>query len=410
LIYDGGTAGGKSYSGNTHSITIVADCTNSKVQTYIDGVALYDAPQDNAASYVGLNFMFVSNSENGGAKAVIDNMLVYTEDESAEAPTVLGVDFPESEGEEIGPKIKINFSDEMYKNVTELISLECDGELVDVKPELSEDGKSCVISGGINSAGNYKLVVNEGSLGIHSGKMLTPYSLEFECGEGENGKVNFIPKVIGATAIMLDGTEKSDFDMISPYVNRFEIKFATEMREDVGEYISASEGLEFEGELSADKKIYAMKFKNLAPESQYKVTVKSGAPSVDGVGIKADSDFIITTSESERELKISKPVVTVDGVEVDSLPMAKAVAKTSVEFMKIGGDETKASVLVCQWSTNGNGYKKLESVKMNSVNIKDEIGRKTAEAEFEIENETDSIGIYVLSYPANQIISKTIIK
>ena len=183
LVHDGGTVTEKSFSGNTHSITIVADCSNYKVQTYIDGVALCDTAATNMASYLGLNFRFVSSAGNSGAKAVIDNMLVYTVDETAEAPTVIGVDFPEAEGEEIGPKIKINFSDEMYKNVTELMTLECNGEPVDVKPELSEDGKSGIISGGINSGGNYRLVVKEGSVGIHSGKPLTPYSLEFECGE-----------------------------------------------------------------------------------------------------------------------------------------------------------------------------------------------------------------------------------
>jgi len=80
LIYDGGTAGGKSYSGNTHSITIVADCTNSKVQTYIDGVALYDTAATNIASYFGLNFRFVSSTTNSGAKAVIDNISVRHEE------------------------------------------------------------------------------------------------------------------------------------------------------------------------------------------------------------------------------------------------------------------------------------------------------------------------------------------
>ena len=365
--------------------------------TYIERMNGYR--QKNIASVL----IPVAAAKNGIAPTMeIDNLKVYISGEAATSPMVSGVSFNASAGKT--PEILINMSEPMRNNILGNITVLCDGENVTITPKLSKDGKSCIISGALTKSGEYTVNVAPGGISYTGGIMKEAYSYSFDCIADDDGNINLLPMATGISAKIYDGSVKDEIEGISPYIDKISINFSAKMSDSIGEYVTVSNGLKWEGSLSEDKTQFIITPKNLEAGKAYTITVPKGTPAEWGGVTQENVTYTLKTLDEMGV--IYTPIEILKQSSSEKIQSGEA-CKAFTEVYKTSDVKEKATLIVCQYQYVY-GYERLKAVEFKHIDLDEEAVREKIELSFIPAGYVTRIKTYLLTYPDNRIIGKVI--
>ena len=334
----------------------------------------------------------------------IDNLEIYIKGEASTTPKINGVTFDNAGTGESTPRVILNFSEAMRSNVLKNITLSCDGENVPIAPVISADGKSCIIKNALTKAGEYRISVAPGGISYTGGIMKNEYSHDFSCVADNEGNVNLLPMALGLTAKLWDGSETDKMSEISPFLKEIRVKFSSKMSNNIGDYVTVSDGLIYTDGYSDDKTEYIIYPQNMEAGKSYMVTVPAGTPAEWGGATDKAVNFNIKTSD---EKDVVYTPIEIEKASAGADIQKGEACKAAVEIFKTSTEAEKATLIVCQYQYVY-GFEKLKSVEFKHISLEGNVQRKTAEVEFTPADYVTRIKTYILSYPNNEVIGKLV--